>query len=70
MTLTHPICQASSLIGSIAYAVNLCGFRGVFFCLEYALPIILLTAFFLMIAAESMLEKLDRIKEKYGIIGT
>lgn len=28
------------------------------------------TAFFLMIAAEPMLEKLDRIKEKYGIIDT
>ncbi len=44
MTLTHPICQAVSLICSIAYAVNLCGFRGVFFCLKYALPIIFLTA--------------------------
>ena len=44
MTLTHPICQIASLICSIAYAVNLCGFRGVFFCLKYALPIILLTA--------------------------
>ncbi len=44
MMLTHPVCQAVSLICSITYAVNLCGFRGVCFCLKYALPIILLTA--------------------------
>ena len=44
MMLTHPVCQAISLICSIAYAVNLCDTRGVFFCMKYALPMILLTA--------------------------
>ncbi len=44
MTLTHPVCQAVSLICSIAYAMALCGFRGVCFCLKYALPMVLLSA--------------------------
>ncbi len=44
MTLTHPVCQLVSLICAIAYAVNLCGSRGVGFCLKYAMPMILLTA--------------------------
>lgn len=44
MMLTHPVCQAVSLICSIAYAVDLCGIRGTFFCMKYALPMFLLTA--------------------------
>ena len=44
MTLTHPVCQLISLIGGAVYAVNLCGSKGVLFCLKYSLPMIMLTA--------------------------
>ena len=43
MTLTHPACQLIALIGAAAYAVTLCGTRGVDFCIKYAVPIVLIT---------------------------
>ncbi len=44
MIAAHPAVQIITLICSVLCAVSICGVRGVFFCLKFALPVILMAA--------------------------